>query len=112
MLEMVIEVKVPKGQARKTEKKLRVILLNLKRPSETSFNEADNTITWVLRGDARRLKAIQRTVLFYDHMITKTLDNKLMKKYINKNVNKDGQKELTDMLVNHTTIEVTSLKVV
>ena len=112
MLEMTIEVRVPKGRAMKTEKKLRGILLNLKKPDKTFINKEDNMIKWVVVGEARRLKAIQRTVLFFDHMISKVLDNKIMSKFINKNVDKEGRKELTDMLLNHTHVEVKGLKVV
>ncbi len=49
---------------------------------------------------------VQRNLFLFDKMIKGLLDNKLMKKTMRSKLDAKGEKELTDMLKNHTEINI------
>ena len=106
-----IEVRTPPGHASKTAKKIKPFIFGVhanrvKHTLET--NDIDDLLTWIVDGDARRLKKIIRNVHLYTTMIKGVFNNKLLKKASNK-MNQADQDTLHNMLANQTSITVEPL---
>lgn len=100
-----IKITTPKGQAKKTEKKLRIFLLGFKKPDKTTTNEEDDEIIWEVEGTPRKILRVQKNVYRFDNIMKMMLNNKMVKKARRK-LNPGDEKELKNMLLNQTTVEI------
>ena len=93
-----------KGRAKKTEKKIRPFILGVRKPKvhKVRINKADNKIIWTVEDDVRRINKIHFNVLRFDSIMQRVLGNKMLMK----KVKPEQLKELKDMLMNHTKVEV------
>ena len=109
-MELKVSIRTPSGQASGTEKKLRPFVigrsLGKRTVLDTYTSPNDDEIIWVVETDIRNALKIQRNVAMFDKFIKGTMDNKLVKKLLNKELSKKDSKELENMLVNHTSVEV------
>jgi hypothetical protein len=101
-----IRIKTPKGAATGMEKKLRKLILGIKTNPTISINEDDSEVEWVVDVGPDRLLKIQKSVTMFDMLVKKAFNNRIVKKMVIKQVGLKGAKELSDMLFNHTEIEV------
>lgn len=106
-MEIRIRVKTPKGYASKIEGKIRFFIIGRKAHKlNIEKDEEDSEIVWVIEGDPRKLNKIIRNVSLYDTIMSKTLDHRITRKAIKKQLDLEGQKELQEMLMNQTTVEL------
>lgn len=104
-MEAKILIRTPKGSAKGAEEKLRLIIGMDKKP-EVFFNEDDDEILWIVKGDSRRVdKAMQNVYRFNAIMLT-FMNNSLVKKTVRKLLKEKEAEELYDMLLNQTEIEI------
>ena len=68
--------------------------------------EEDDEIIWEVEGNIREVMRVHRNLALFDKFVKGILDNKLMKKTMRSKLGEDDEKYLTDMLKNHTHIEV------
>ena len=102
-----IRIRTPKGHATKLSKKLQPYILGLTQsPKTVQVNKADDQLIWTYEGDTRRCSKIMRNVMVFDKLITMTLDAPLMKKFVRKHLSDDGEKELQQMLLKQTTVDI------
>lgn len=105
-MEIKIEIRTPKGQARGTSKKLKPFILGSKKVKNTVWtNKADDKIYWVVDcADSRSYMAIARNLTIFDKLVNGILNNKLVKGVAKL---KPGEMaELNEMLHNQTKIRV------
>lgn len=102
-----ILITTPKGQAIKTEKKLRPFILGITRrvKHETFTNKEDNKIMWIVEGGIRQIMKINRNVAMFETTLRMLLTNKMVAGSIKK-LKKEDQKELMIMLKEKTTVDV------
>lgn len=103
-MELKILITTPKGQAKKTEKKLRTILVG--RPDSTYTNDEDNQIVWEVSGSVRKMMDVHKRVIMFDKTMEGFLKHKLAKKAIGKFLDKAGQEELDEMLLKQTKVRI------
>jgi len=100
-----IRVRTPKGQAAKTEKRLRKFILGMKKADKTWAEEDDSAFYWEYEGNIRKCKKIERNVAKFDMVMQMLLSNRFVKGAARK-LSKDDQKQLKDMLIDQTSVEV------
>jgi len=104
-----IIVRTPKGQAKKTEKRIRWFLLGKKgriKTLNTYINDLDNQLVWEIDAQVRDIVRIHKNVLRYSVLIEMILNNKMMKKTLRSKLKPEGEEELKEMLLNQTTVEI------
>jgi|TARA_R100000501_G_C2600176_1_gene97480 hypothetical protein len=103
-MKLKIKITTIKGRAKKTEKKIRPFILGVRKPKvhKVRINKADNKIIWTVEDDVRRINKIHFNVLRFDSIMQRVLGNKMLMK----KVKPEQLKELKDMLMNHTKVEV------
>lgn len=101
-----IRVRTPKGQACKTERRLRKFILGFRKLDKFTVNRDDSEIVWFYVGDVKSCLKIQKNVSKYDFILKGMLNNKLVKRTVKKHLSLDEQKQLKDMLLNQTQVEV------
>jgi hypothetical protein len=106
-MKVKIRIKTPKGQAKGTESKIKPLIIGLKKVKIDSYvNDDDNELIWDIEGSYRDILKIQRNAAMFSTFITRLLKTKILKKTLRKELSPEGEKELVDMLVNHTSCEV------
>jgi len=100
-----IKITTPKGQAKKTEKRLRVFLLGFKKPDKTTTNKEDTQIVWEVEGTPRKILKVQKNVYRFDNIMKMMFNNKMVKKARQK-LKPGDEKSLKDMLMNQTKVEI------
>jgi len=105
-MKIKIIIKTPKGQATGTEKKLRPFIIGKKANHQIFTTPEDNQILWELETDIRHALKIQRNVTAYDSMIKGMFSHKLMKKLSDKQLSPEDKKQLEEMLINQTSVEI------
>lgn len=104
---ITIKVKTPKGEAKKTEKKLKGFIIGINKvKSETWTNEEDSEFYWKIEGGIKQIMNINRNLAFFDRLIKMIFENKLMKKMTGVKISKEEIEQLREMLVNQTSVEV------
>jgi len=103
-----IVIKVPKGQARKVEGKLRPFILTGSRRSrhETFVNKDDSQIIWIVEAPLKDTMKINKNVAQFDIMMSMVFKNKMLGKAITKYLSEEEQQELEDMFINHTKVKI------
>lgn len=113
MLQAIITVRTPPGQAIKTEKKIRLFLLGIpsaKKKITKKISAKDDEIKWTVQAPIRRLKKIQRNVLIYDQLVKGVLENKLAKRIIKKHLSVEDRFKLSYMLLKLTDVDYQLVK--
>lgn len=106
-MELKIKIQTPKGQATGTEKKFRPFIIGSKKKiHKTYVSPEDDIIIWDVNASIKETMRITKNLAMFDRFIHKTLDSKVMKKTLRKKLTPEGEKELTEMLMNHTNIEI------
>lgn len=106
-MKIKILIKTPKGKAKSAQETLKKFIIVKGATVDAMYvNQIDNEICWEISGDPRRLNKTIKNAAMYDVLIKSILDNKIAKKAINKALDIEGQKELQDMLLNQTSVEV------
>lgn len=108
-MKLKIQIRTPKGQAAKTEKRITPYIIGCKKKDisvDSYISKEDNEIVWEIEGPIRRLMKISRNASRFDYVIRSMLDSKAVKKTIRKHLDGAQEDELQDMLLNHTTCEV------
>lgn len=101
-----VKIKTPKGYAKKIEWKLRPFLIGIHQPKEIKTNKDDSEIVWTIEAPVRRILKINRNVALFDSLMTNVMQNRKVKKRINKHLDKDQQQELDEMLFKHTEVKI------
>ena len=104
-MELIIRVTTPKGQASKTEKRIRKFILGLNKPQEILVNLDNNKLYWIVNTDPRRYAKIIRNLTFFDYMVKQIFQSKQLKKFTEKGIDKEGIAELKEMLADQTKVE-------
>lgn len=99
-------IRTPKGKANGTEKKLRWFILGRLKPQEIYINKDDSELVWVIDAPLRKFMKISKNVGKFKFFMNTMLDNKLVKATIRKKLNPEQEKELVDMLMNQTEVEI------
>lgn len=101
-----IQIRTPKGHAKKTERKLRPFLLGFHKCTNiVHSNKADDCIIWVVEGDPRTICKISRNVARFDSIVQNLFNNKMVHGAVQK-LKKDDQIQLKQMLINQTSVEI------
>jgi len=104
-MEAKILIRTPKGAAKGAEGKLK-LLIGIDKNAEVFFNEDDDEILWIIKGDSRRVdKSIQKVYSFNAIMVN-FMNNAMVKKTVHKLLKEKDAMELYDMLLNQTEIEI------
>ena len=101
-----IIIQTPKGQAKKTEKRLRKFILGRKESHKTMVNKLDNKIIWEVEGTPREIQKINKNVCKFDLIMKKILNSKMLKKAVRNKFSKEQEQELREMLQNQTKVEI------
>jgi hypothetical protein len=102
-MEIKIKIRTPQGHAVQIEKKLQPFVLGfLKRPDEIYVNKAEDELIWVVRGSVKQILKISKNVARYDSYVKGIMGHKLLKNMLDE----DSKKELDDMLLNQTKIDI------
>lgn len=106
-MKIKVLITTPKGQAEKTEKKLRPFLIGDKKKitNEVFVNKEDTQIIWEIECDIRRALKIQKNVTMFEVMARSLFENKMVKKATEK-LKKEDQEELEKMLFDMTKVEI------
>jgi len=100
-------IRTPKGQASKTEKRIRKwIIKNSRLLQETLVNKLDNKIIWRIEGTPKEVLKIQSNAIKFELMMSKLLNTKSVKKAIKKKYSEEEQKQFYNMVNNQTSVEV------
>ena len=106
-MEIKIRIKTPKGNATSIEKKLRTIVIGKRRVKSNVYASADDDeILWEVEGSVRDVKKITRNLTGFDQIVQLIFSRKWVKKMAINKLSPEGQKELRDVLENHTNIEI------
>ena len=106
-MEIKILITTPKGNARGTEAKLRTALLKWDAPKKIIINKADNKIIWIIEGDIKKCLKIQKNIIGFQKLAQYFLNNKLVKKGINKLADSpEDYEKLKQAFINNTKIEI------
>lgn len=104
-MEAKILIRTPKGAAKGAEGKLK-LLIGIDKNAEVFFNEDDDEILWIIKGDSRRVdKSIQKVYSFNAIMVN-FMNNGMIKKTVHKLLKEKDAMELYDMLLNQTEVEI------
>ena len=101
-----ILVKTPKGQASKTEKKIRMFILGMQKAHNIYVNEEDTEFVWEIETNVRKTMKIHRNVCRYEQMMKGVLDHKLMKKTLRQKLKPEDEEMLKDMLLKQTEVVI------
>ena len=101
-----IKIAVPHGQARGMEKKLRPYILGKNNPHSVYINDSESELIWEVESDVKAILKINRNVALFDSIIQQAFSSKMVKRIVKKKLSIEDQKELEDMLFNHTRVEV------
>jgi len=103
-MKIKVRIRTISGKATSVEKKIRPFILGLRKPKihQVKINKADNEILWTIEDDIRKIMKVQKNVMKFDGVMKLVLGNKLFKK----KVKPEQRKELEDMLLNHTSVEI------
>lgn len=106
IMQVVIEIKTPKGSATKTEKRIRPFIMPLGSKHKTWTSPEDDTIYWEVEDDLKKVMKIQRNIAMFDMVIKNIFQHKVMKQYGIPKLSKEDQDELKKMLENHTSVTI------
>lgn len=106
-MKIKIRIRTPKGQAAGTEGKIKPLIIGLKKVKvDTYVSPDDNEIIWDIEGSYRNVMKIQRNASMFDIFISRLLNTKMLKKTLRKQLSKEDEEQLKDMLLNHTSCEI------
>ena len=111
-MEITIRITTPPGMAKQdgtAEKLLKPLLMGIKKVKYiTEYIEAENQILWHVTVDPRNYVRIVKNVSRFKTVMKLVLDMKVRKKAFKmmKLSTEEQEKQLTDLLVNGTTIEI------
>jgi|TARA_Y100000310_G_C20499908_1_gene723441 hypothetical protein len=106
-MKLKILIKTPKGHAKKTEKRIKPFLIGLRKVKLKSFSNAeDNSIIWEIEGSVRDCMKISNNAGRFEFFVKSLLENKMLKKTIRSKLKPEEEKELKDMLLKNTEVEV------
>ena len=101
-----ILIRTPKGQAAKTEKKIRSFILGMRKTMITDTNDDDNEIVWVLDCTPRDMQKVVKNVNMFHTIMSMAINNRVIRSIIKSKIDKNQQKELDEMLLNQTSVEI------
>jgi hypothetical protein len=104
-MEAKILIRTPKGNARGAEQKLRLII-GIKKDVEVFFNDDDDELLWIVKGDSRRVDKAMQNVYRFNAIMLNFMNNSIVKKTVRKLLKEKEADELYDMLLNQTEIEI------
>jgi len=108
-MEIKISVKTPKGQALGLEKKFRPFIIGSKKKLVNTYVSPDeDEVIWDVEGTVREILKIQNNLARFDQFVRGAMDNKLMRKTMQKTLSKQDAKDLEEMIMNQT--EVSTIK--
>lgn len=106
-MRVIFKVRTPKGQASKTNDKIKKLIIGFNKVQATTYiNDDDNEIIWEVTGGIKQIFNIQKNVARFDIIMKNIFENKMMKKFGASQLKKDELEELEDMLRNQTTVEI------
>ena len=105
-MEIKIEIRTPKGEAEKTEKRIKPFLIGTTKIKESWINFEGSQLIWVIEAPIRKILSIKRNVNRFDYTIQSILNSKAMKKTLVKHLNDKDQRALKKMLTDQTTVTV------
>jgi len=104
-MEIKISVKTPKGQALGLEKKFRPFIIGSKKKLlNTWVSPDDDEVIWDVEGSVREILKIQNNLARFDQFVRGAMDNKLMRKTMQKTLSKQDAKDLEEMIMNQTDV--------
>ena len=106
LLKSQITIRTPKGCAKSTASKLERLIIGRNKINKVETTKEDDTIIWIVETDYNGTLKIQRNVMLFDKLIKMTLQNKYVAKLIKKQLSKEDQAQLDDMLLHHTKSEL------
>jgi len=107
-MKLKIQIKTPKGHAKKTAKKIVPFILGLKKLDKEKLktNKADSIIIWTIECDINRALKISRNVALYEQLVSGVFKQKMVKKMIKKKFSKEEVKKVEDMLFKKTSVKI------
>lgn len=106
-MEVKIEVRTPKGQAKATLTKLKRFLIGFNKVKVDAYvNQTDNIMYLEINGKPRAIVNIMRNVSLFDRIINGAFNNPVVQKMVKKTLSKDQQDELEYMLLHQTKVKV------
>lgn len=105
-MELLIEIKTPKGQATKVAYKLTKALLPRRLKYKTWTNKNDDTIYWEIEGQPKDCLKVNKNVATYDTIMRGALSSKMVQAQAKKSLSIEDQEQLKDMLLNQTKVKV------
>lgn len=107
-MQIRVLINTPKGEASKTEAKVRPFILGLKKPVSITINDDDSQLLWLIEGNTREIEKISQSVARFEVTMNLIVRNKQMKWILTKmgGAKKEDFDKLEDMLLNQTEIEV------
>ena len=105
-IEVTLRIRTPDGMAEGVEKKLKSFILGSHRPKALYINKDNNEIVWVVEGPYRKIIRIYKGVSAFDALVQGVLGSKFVKKIAKKHMASGEFRKMTDMLLNHTTVEI------
>lgn len=105
-MKIKIQVRTPKGQATKTNKKLKLFIVGKTAIKEIYISPDDDEFIWVVECDIKRYMKIARNITMFDNMIQNVFKSKIMNKALKRAISAEQRLELEDLLRNHTTVSI------
>lgn len=105
-MELKIIIRTPKGQATKTQGKLKRFILGKEKAHNILVSPEDNEIVWQVNVGIRKAMKIQKNVVRYESLVKGIFNNKLMKKKVMPKLEPGQLEELQEMLTNQTSIQI------
>lgn len=106
-MRVIFSVKTPRGEASKTQKKIRGLIIGFKKVSvETHINDDDSELIWIVDGRAVDIYKINRNLSMFDYVIKNIFSSSLMKKYGLDKLPKNELEELKELLEKQTSVKV------
>ena len=109
-MEAKILIKTPKGQAIKTEKKLRKWIVKDKSMiHETYASPEDDQIVWVIRGNIRKVMGVCKRVSIFEWTMKTAFNSGAVRKHLKREGLKKEREmlgEVKEMLTDQTTVEI------
>lgn len=106
-MEIKISIQTPKGEAKKSQERLKPFLLGRRIHAKESYvNEENSTVYWVVEAGVRDIVRIRKNIDKFDAVMRKVLDQKKIKQTIQEKLTSEDQENLREMLKQHTKVEV------
>lgn len=105
-MEVKILIRTPKGQATKTERKLRPFLLGKTKSNDVYVSDDDDQIVWIVTAPMFKVMKISNNIARFDSISNMVFNNKTFKNALRKKLTPEDEAFLKDMLLNQTNIKI------